>query len=238
MKAFWRYVMAGIGFAMLVTIVLLATGWGSAVAANVSRVLITNTARKPVPVTPTGTVPVHEQGTANVNLTGSPKVGLDPTLGNTVKIDSAANTVKIDAAGSGPIQTRAADNPAFSPVVRNLYLNWPGGSFGSGGTIYPVPSGHELVIEQFSVGATLNSGQQLAFGELNVNAATPDFAQFQLTGITSVDQGVDVVGSGAIQTRIYADPGTSVGCTVQRGGGTTGAASAQCDISGYLVPTP
>lgn len=57
--------------ASVATAVLLATGWGSAVAANVSSVFVTNTASNPVPVTPTGTVPVHEQGTANVNVTNS-----------------------------------------------------------------------------------------------------------------------------------------------------------------------
>jgi hypothetical protein len=51
MKAFWRYVTAGVGFAVLVTLVLLATGWGSAVAAKVSSVFVSHTASNPVPVT-------------------------------------------------------------------------------------------------------------------------------------------------------------------------------------------
>jgi hypothetical protein len=63
MKSFRSYLTAGVGFAMLVTIIFLATGWGSAVAAQVTSVFVNNDASHPVPV--------HEQGTANVNIASS-----------------------------------------------------------------------------------------------------------------------------------------------------------------------
>jgi hypothetical protein len=63
MKSFRSYVAAGLGFATLVTIIFLATGWGSAVAAQITSVLVTNDVSHPVPV--------HEQGIANVNVVGS-----------------------------------------------------------------------------------------------------------------------------------------------------------------------
>jgi hypothetical protein len=75
MKSFRSYLAAGLGFAMLVTIILLATGWGSAVAAQITSVIVTNPASNPAQVHEAGTanvnvmntmVPVHEQGTVNV----------------------------------------------------------------------------------------------------------------------------------------------------------------------------
>jgi hypothetical protein len=81
MKSFKSYLTAGVGFAMLVTIILLATGWGSAVAAQISNVFVTNDTSHPVPVAQQGTanvnvtnsaVPVHEQGTATVQQAGTP----------------------------------------------------------------------------------------------------------------------------------------------------------------------
>jgi len=96
-KSFRSYVAAGVGFAMLVTIIMLVTGWGSAVAANVSSVFVTNTASNPVPVTPTGTVPVHEQGTAktkeqNVDADGNVKVHEQGTANVNVTNSSLAVT--------------------------------------------------------------------------------------------------------------------------------------------------
>jgi hypothetical protein len=64
MKSFKSYVTAGVGFAMLVTIIFLSTGWGSAVAAQITNVFVTNDASHPVPV--------HEQGTVVVQQTGTP----------------------------------------------------------------------------------------------------------------------------------------------------------------------
>ena len=57
----------------LVTIVLLVTGWGSAAAANISSVFVTNGSSNPVPVREQNldgsNIRVHEEGTANVNVT-------------------------------------------------------------------------------------------------------------------------------------------------------------------------
>ncbi len=83
------------------TVALLITGWGSALAANVSSVFVTNTASNSVPVQQQGTasvnitntsVPVHdtnvdsngnlkvhEQGTANVAQSGTWNVGITGT---------------------------------------------------------------------------------------------------------------------------------------------------------------
>jgi hypothetical protein len=57
-------------------VILLATGWGTAVAAQITSVLVTNDAAHPVPVQEQradaqGNVRVHEQGTADVNVTNA-----------------------------------------------------------------------------------------------------------------------------------------------------------------------
>ena len=246
---FRRYTTTGVGFAALVTLVLLATGWGSAAASSISSVLVTNTANNPIPVTPTGTVPVHEQstakvaeqnldgngnikvheqGTANVNVAGTPSVAL-ASSGNTVKIDSNQNTVKIDSAGSGPISTQAADNPAFSPVARGALINFPDTDLASAVTVYTVPAGNELVIEQVSLFATL----PLVEGSIFVQAG--GHSAFFTVPLT-VDGATGRDNSGDIQTRIYADPGSDVICEAELSQISPGR-YANCNISGYLVPT-
>jgi hypothetical protein len=87
MKSFKSYIAAGAGFATLVTIIFLSTGWGSAVAASVSNVFVTNTSAHPVPVTPTGTLPVHEQGTADVNVTNTSALQVSDNTATQVLFD-------------------------------------------------------------------------------------------------------------------------------------------------------
>jgi hypothetical protein len=72
--------------ATVVTLVMLATGWGSAVAATVQSVLITNGPGRPVPVkVASGALPVS----GSVGISGTPSVKLDPT-GNTVHLASGS----------------------------------------------------------------------------------------------------------------------------------------------------
>jgi hypothetical protein len=90
----WKKYGAGAGgMLVLVMALLLATGWGSAVAAQVSSVFVTNDAAHPVPV--------HEQGTATVGLSSS---------ANTVRLAESTQTLfdqVVSASGSsqtfGPI---------------------------------------------------------------------------------------------------------------------------------------
>ena len=86
--------------AALVTVIFLATGWGSAVASNISSVFVTNTAADPVPVQATGTVPVHEQGTANVNVTNT-SVAVSPPAPITGGIGSSGNELIHTSGGTG-----------------------------------------------------------------------------------------------------------------------------------------
>lgn len=88
--------------ASVATVVLLVTGWGSAVAAPIASVFVANTSSNPVPVQQQGTadvnvtnttplpvhdtntdasgnLKVHEQGTANVNVTNTTALPVQET---------------------------------------------------------------------------------------------------------------------------------------------------------------
>ena len=99
-----KYAIGAGGMLVLVMAILLATGWGSAVAAQISNVFVTNDSSHPVPV--------HEQGTASVSLAsgGNAVTSADQTEilleheftvgGGTQLIDvSGYNTIRI-ASGS------------------------------------------------------------------------------------------------------------------------------------------
>jgi hypothetical protein len=86
LRRFKKYAIGAAGMLVLVVAVVLATGSGSAVAAQITNVFVTNDAAHPVPVRATntdanGNVKVHEQGTANVNVSGGTvNVGETPVL--------------------------------------------------------------------------------------------------------------------------------------------------------------
>jgi hypothetical protein len=102
------------------TVVLLVTGWGSAVAASGASFFVNNTASDPVPVHATGTVPVHEQGTANVDVTNTTALPVQET--NT----DAQGDVKVHEQGTAdvnvtnttvPVQEQGTVQVASSPVT-------------------------------------------------------------------------------------------------------------------------
>jgi hypothetical protein len=142
------------------TVVLLITGWGSALAANVTSVLVTNTASNPVPVHQQGTanvnvtnttpvsvneintdangnIKVHEQGTANVAQSGTWNVGITGTP--TVKsgdvatvLDQGAN-VAVSPGQRLTLNPDGEDVSAYREVT--LYLEFVGGEFNTDTTL-------------------------------------------------------------------------------------------------------
>lgn len=129
------------------TAVLLATGWGSAVAANVGSVFVANTPSNPVPVHEQGTanvkvtnttplavgetntdangnIKVHEQGTANVAITGTPTV----KSGDTAAIlDQSGGDVTVSPGQRLTLNPNSEDVSAYREVT--LYLQFIGGDF-------------------------------------------------------------------------------------------------------------
>ena len=137
------------------TVVLLVTGWGSAVAANVGSVFVANQASNPVPVRQqgisdvkvtnaaampveetntdgNGNIKVHEQGTANVSQSGTWNVGVTGTP--TVKSGDTASVLGqsggCTAVGPGQRPTLNAGNEDVSAYREvTLYLQFCGGDF-------------------------------------------------------------------------------------------------------------
>lgn len=145
---------------VLVTIVLLVTGWGSAFAGGLSSILVANDASHPVPVAISSTVPVHEQGTAAVNVTNTAPV---PVSG-TVALSNSGNTVKVDS--SSPIAVRDASQP--TPVRYTFHYDLVGNDQAE---VSPdptrssppivIPAGKALTIESVNIAAQVIPAQQL-----------------------------------------------------------------------------
>ena len=139
------------------TVALLATGWGSAVAANVGSVFVANTPANPVPVRQqgiadvrvtnaaavpvketntdgNGNLKVHEQGTAKVSQSGTWNVGLTGTP--TVKSGDVASVlgqssgcVTVSPGQRLKLNPNNQDVSAYLEVT--LYLQFCGGEFNS-----------------------------------------------------------------------------------------------------------
>ncbi len=190
----------------LVTIVLLVTGWGSAVAAQVTSVLVTNTASQPVPVQAVGTVPVDEQGTASVNVTNT--------------------SVPVHEQGTATV--RAADNPAFTPFTAQV-------GTGSGeSSFFSVPQGKRLVIQAVagSAGVVASDTESHAANfYLAVGGAANQNYWFGADGVVHVHPYV-TQSVFSEPTTIYADGGASILATAFSSEGTT--TSYEVTISGYL----
>src|SRR4051794_36286656 len=99
------------------TVVLLVTGWGSAVAANVSSVLVTNR--------PSNPVPVQQQGTADVNVTNSSP--LTVRSGGMASVLGQGGAVAVSPGQRLTLNPDAEDVSAYREVT--LYLEFVGGDF-------------------------------------------------------------------------------------------------------------
>jgi hypothetical protein len=139
------------------TAVLFATGWGSAVAAQVTSVFVSNTSTSPVPVQAVGTVPTHEQGTANVNVTntslpvheqGTAAVHVD---NNQLSISPAAATGTAHDTITLPPNTGTAApfSGDFTPVQLTLLTI---DTTGTG--VVDLRNGPSNFLMQFGIGAT------------------------------------------------------------------------------------
>jgi hypothetical protein len=148
------------------TVVLLVTGWGSAVAANVKSVFVSNSQANPVPVhqqgiaevkvtngaplpvkeTNTdgnGNIKVHEQGTAKVSQSGTWNVGITGTP--TVKSgDVAAVLGQSNGCTTVSPSARPTLNPSNEDVSAyrevTVYLQFCGGEFNTSTTLVSLTS--------------------------------------------------------------------------------------------------
>jgi hypothetical protein len=99
------------------TVLLLLTGWGSAVAANVSSVLVTNR--------PSNPVPVQQQGTADVNVTNTTPVSVKSS--DVASVLGQGGAVAVSPGQRLTLNPDAMDVGAYREVT--LYLEFVGGDF-------------------------------------------------------------------------------------------------------------
>jgi hypothetical protein len=160
MRRLGRWGLTVVTMVSVVTLALLLTGWGSAIAANVSSVFVTNTAASPVPVHQQGTanvnvtnttpmpvsetntdangnIEVHEQGTANVAQSGTWNVGITgtPTVksGDTATVLGQGGDVALSAGQRLTLNPDGEDVSAYREVT--LYLEFVGGDFNTDTTL-------------------------------------------------------------------------------------------------------
>lgn len=102
------------------TVLLLVTGWGAALGANVSSVLVANKPTQPIPVTETntdanGNIRVHEQGTLTVKS------------GDTANVLGQGGNVTVGPGQRLTLNPDAEDVSAYREVT--VYLEFIGGDF-------------------------------------------------------------------------------------------------------------
>jgi hypothetical protein len=103
MQRFKKYAIGAGGMLVLVAVVVLATGSGSAVAAQITSVLVTNDTSHPVPVA--------QQGTANVNVTNASALQVSDHTATQVLYDGpgvdGAHRITLDTSHSREIRVYA-----------------------------------------------------------------------------------------------------------------------------------
>jgi hypothetical protein len=136
-----RWGLTVLTMASVATLVLLVTGWGSAMASSVSSVLVTNTASNPAQVHEAGTANVHvtntdangnikvaEQGTPSVNVQNFPS---SQTVSGSVSVDNlpAAPTTDLITDGEVTVPAGQATHLAGGSVSQyrevSFYLSLP-----------------------------------------------------------------------------------------------------------------
>jgi hypothetical protein len=170
-------------------------------------VKVINTAADAVPVAVQGTVPVALQGTPSV------------TVGNT---------------SAQPVPTRSADDPALQPVQRTGLLLIDPGEQIEDQTLFTVPAGKRLVIEEASVRATLFGGVSQAMVFLRSSGGGFGGHYVPLTSLGILDGfGTVLVGTEVLNG--YADAGTGVDAsvTLNTAGGSGGR--IEVTLAGHLV---
>ncbi|MGH9863596.1 MAG: hypothetical protein ACRD35_09255 [Candidatus Acidiferrales bacterium] len=178
-------------------------------------------------------------GTVNVGNTPSVSISGTPTV-------NVASLPTVNAAQSGVWMVdvngvalvRDDDNPARQPYQAAIDVDLVNLSSQTC-TSFNVPADHELVIEYFSAEAHLPTGQKVLRFEVapTVGGSTiihrfgATFQGTEAGGLT--DQFIT-----SQETRLYVDPGLNKGQACIFRNSSSGAASADVSISGYLVALP
>jgi hypothetical protein len=134
---------------------------------------------------------------------------------------------------ANPLLVRDVDNPARHRYQNQVILQ--NDANGGGELQFFVPANQLLVIETVSVLFNLPSGEKpgdtfLALDELQ----EPAGARYELPFLSMITTGGRDYYRTTLPVRLYADPGSSIRCDVQRDS-TTGTFNFYLTVSGYLV---
>jgi len=213
---------------------------------------VTNTS---IPVT--GAVSATITGTSNVNVTNTVPVAVTGTpninIASPVALASGSSVSVANSLNNGnpiPLFVRDVDNSARNPVLGTcdlIQVSGPGSfptctlnfTTSSGASFTTVPAGNVLVIEFVSGEMDVptgviptNYGIQMTLGTAALFSYT--YVQFDMRFFAAESNSVDV-WKFSQQTRIYDEPGFTVGLQVARSGDQSLPFSAFATVTGYLV---
>jgi hypothetical protein len=118
LPAWKRLGLTAVSLLLLVTVILLVTGWGTAVAANISSVLIANTASSPVESAIVNQPTVTVSGTPSVNVANSPTV----TVSGTPTVQPIETPFQQFVSGSTDQSGSEVCVPIVSPAGKTLTI--------------------------------------------------------------------------------------------------------------------
>ena len=181
--------------------------------------------------TPAEAVPVAVQGTPSVTVLGTTSVAVQGTPSVTVQ---GTPSVTVGNTLSQPVPTRSVDNPARQPVQRTGLVIIGTADQIEEQTLYTVPAGKRLVIEEASVRAQLFAGVSQAMVFLRSNGGGFGGHYVPLTSVGALD-GFGTVLVGTELLRGYADAGTAVDVSVTINTASGSGGRFEITLTGHLV---
>ena len=205
-------------------------------------VLVVNGSGQPVPTAPQGTTNVA--GTVNVGNTPSVTVANTPsvTVANTPSVSiSGTPTVALSPGGStgvtNPLDGSSNAIPLAITEGAQFLVETCSGNFNGNGSVgcsFPaVPSGQLLVVQEFDVQVSLDTGvkpQALYFGDGITNHYFSDtfMATFQTVDLYATHQ----------PTHMYVFSGTIPTCGLLSNSNGSVNGYVNCQLSGFLIDHP
>ena len=215
-----RFVAAAAGAAL----VALAVGVPLQAAPGPQEVRVINTTAQAVPVAVQGTPSVSIAGTPSVSIAGTPSVTVDGTPSVTVG-NTAAEAVP----------TRGVDNPALQAVQRtDVVIITPGDQIEEQ-TLYTVPAGKRLVMEEVSVRAQLFTGVSQAMVFLRSTGGGTLGGHYVPLESLGVLDGYGTVQLGTEVLHAYADAETGVDVNITLNTASGSGGRFEITLSGHLV---
>lgn len=241
MKRMRRYGSTLLATTSLVTIVLLVTGWGSALAAQVSSVLVANTSSNPVPVQAVDTVPVHEQGTASVNVGNFPstqQVGGSVSVSNLPATQQVSGTVGIASGSNGVQEANSVAVHPFRVVGGAPFGAGNPGAFNAVKDLFTVPAGERVVVTYASMWVNVPADEHALVHLSNLAGEFLAFIPLIDAGNFNVSAPSEFLNGSCLVSLVY-NPGEHIVVRAFRSEGDGDAiGGVEASLTGYTVPIP